>query len=134
MNALLILFFSSLLGIAIMLGRKIVFAPHGEMFEEDYEHPFVPDIEKIKALTLHHTKRYGHKGLVTTLRLYLKSRHLLKNTYEVSKEKIKNLNTKNGTNGEVVEKVEVSKFLKAMSAYKNRIRAIKRKIKEEENL
>lgn len=134
MNILFILFFLSLLGITVMVGRKVWLLPEGEVVGEDYEHPFVDDVERLKHATLHHSKKIGRLGLIATIRFYLKSRHFIKNKYETSKEKILKLNVKNGTNGEKVEKVEVSKYLKVISTYKNRIRALKHKIKEEENL
>ena len=49
------------------------------------------------------------------------------------KNKIKKVNKKNQANGKAGEKVEVSKFLKMMSDYKQKIREIRHKIKEEEN-
>jgi len=133
MYILLILFFVSLIGIIIMIGRKLAVIADGQIVEKDYDHPFVPHLRKVKHLTFTNIKKYGHLSLVEILRFHFRSSNVLKNKYEEVKTKIKNVNKKNQANGKAGEKVEVSKFLKMMSDYKQKIREIRHKIKEEEN-
>lgn len=133
MSILLILFFTSFFGIIIMIGRKLVLLQNGQTLEREEVSFKIPHLEKIKHLTVKNMKKYGHMSLVTTLRFYVRSMNLLKNKYEETKIKIKNFNTRKDSNGNGAEKVEVSKFLKMISEYKHKIRAIKQKIHEEEN-
>ncbi|OGI79494.1 hypothetical protein A3F19_02135 [Candidatus Nomurabacteria bacterium RIFCSPHIGHO2_12_FULL_37_29] len=133
MSILLILFFTSFFGIIIMIGRKLVLLQNGQTLERKEISFKIPHLEKIKHLTVKNMKKYGHMSLVTTLRFYVRSMNLLKNKYEETKIKIKNFNTRKDSNGNGAEKVEVSKFLKMISEYKHKIRAIKQKIHEEEN-
>ena len=131
---LLILFFTSLLSIIIMIGRKLVLQKSGQMTDNNTaeEIPFgIHHLQKIKHLTIANIKKYEHIVLVETLRLYVKTMNLLKNKYQAIKIKIRNIKTRNHANG---EKKEISKFLKIIGDYKNRIREIKHKIKKEENL
>ena len=133
MSILLILFFTSFFGIIIMIGRKLVLLQNGQTLEREEVSFKIPHLEKIKHLTVKNMRKYGHMSLVTTLRFYVRSMNLLKNKYEETKIKIKNFNTRKDSNGNGAEKVEVSKFLKMISEYKHKIRAIKQKIHEEEN-
>ncbi|OGI57249.1 hypothetical protein A3B85_00205 [Candidatus Nomurabacteria bacterium RIFCSPHIGHO2_02_FULL_37_13] len=133
MYFLFILFFVSLISIAIMIGRKLASARNGEITEQKHSHPFVPNLQKIKHLVFENTKKYGHLSVVAILRFYIRFSNFLKYKYEEIKIKIKNANTKNHANGDLSEKVEVSKFLKIISDYKNKIKEIKHKIREEEN-
>ncbi|OGI85462.1 hypothetical protein A3A92_00295 [Candidatus Nomurabacteria bacterium RIFCSPLOWO2_01_FULL_37_49] len=116
-----------------MIGRKLVLLQNGQTLERKEISFKIPHLEKIKHLTVKNMKKYGHMSLVTTLRFYVRSMNLLKNKYEETKIKIKNFNTRKDSNGNGAEKVEVSKFLKMISEYKHKIRAIKQKIHEEEN-
>ena len=133
MSILLILFFTSFFGIIIMIGRKLVLLQNGQTLEREEVSFKIPHLEKIKHLTVKNMRKYGHMSLVTTLRFYVRSMNLLKNKYEETKIRIKNFNTRKDSNGNGAEKVEVSKFLKMISEYKHKIRAIKQKIHEEEN-
>lgn len=133
MYILLILFSASLIGIIVMIGRKLELAKNGQIPESYYSHPFIPDIQKIKYLTFRSLKKYGHLGLVTTIRYYIRSTNFLKNKYQEIKTKVKNLNIKSNHNGNLPEKVEENKFLKMISEYKNKIRKIKHRVIEEEN-
>lgn len=138
MYILLILFFIALLGIGILIGRKLLLLRNGEVMiiESEYAHPFVPDLEKIKEATAKHTKKFGYVALVATIRVYLRSANLIKSTSKNIKDKIKNLINKiiNKNTGKMPEKREVSKFLKMVSDYKYKIRNIKHRIHEEEGM
>ena|SRR3989344_5088642 len=131
MYILLILFFMSLLGIIIMIGRKLVLLQNGQTMSQEKVLFEVPYIKEIKYIIIKNIRKYGHISLVTTLRFYIRSSNLLKNKYEKIKIKIKNV-TRNGLYNDSLEKVEVSKFLKMISDYKHKIREIKHKIHEEE--
>jgi hypothetical protein len=117
-----------------MIGRKLAVVRNGEIIiEQEYSHPFVPDLKKIKDATIISVKKYGHLSLVTIVRFHFRSTNFLKNKYEEVKVTIKNITTKKDSNGNAVPKAEVSKFLKLISDYKHKIREIRHKIREEEN-
>lgn len=139
MTIVFILFFGSLLLMSIMIGKKM-FALRGiENNKEAHEilkNMDVPDLEDIKYAALKRLKGFGYSALVTSIRLYVLSSHLIKRTgkelYKVAKDKM----TKKvkGPEGEVMEPREVSKFLKKVSEYKDKIKNIKHRIKKEENI
>jgi len=134
MSILLILFFISLFGIIIMIGRKLVLLNNGHILNKEEIFFGIPHLEKIKQNTIQNIKKYGHIGLVETLRFHIRSSNFLKSKYEEIKNKIKDMQVKNQglLNSGSGEKVEASKFLKMISEYKNKIREIKHKIHEEE--
>ncbi|KKR01428.1 MAG: hypothetical protein UT98_C0003G0046 [Candidatus Nomurabacteria bacterium GW2011_GWF2_40_31] len=121
----------SLIGIVIMIGRKLEVVENGQMPDNGYKHPFVGDMQNIKEIITVNTKKYGHLTVVTILRFYIRGTNLLKNSYEKIKIKIDNIGKDKHADG---EKKEISKFLKIIGDYKHKIREIKHKIKEEENL
>jgi hypothetical protein len=130
MYFLLILFFTSLLGIIIMVGRKLVLIKNGQAFSIEEKFFKTQYLEECKDLTIKNIKKCSYKGLVATIRCYIRSSNFLKNKYEVVKIKIKNMRGKKLNDN---EKKEVNKFLKMISEYKHKIREIKHKIREEEN-
>jgi len=132
MYFLLILFFTSLLGITIMIGRKLVLLRNGHILHKEETLFKAPFFEEWKHLTIKNIKKHGYAGLVATIRFYIQSSNLLKNKYQEAKIKIKNIRAKN-LNSDSGEKREVSKFLKMISEYKHKIREIKHKIREEED-
>lgn len=135
MSILLTTFFISLSGIIIMIGRKLVFARGEQIIELEHSHPFVPDLQKIKYSINKNTKKLGYVAVVLIIRFHVRSSRLLKQSYGEIKTKIKNRFTKN-TNTEEggLEKQEVSGFLKMISAYKNKIRGIRHRIRKEEDI
>jgi hypothetical protein len=135
MYILFISFTISLLGIIIMIGRKLAL-PEGENMDMEWgrPHPLTPDLQKIKDLTNWHTKRFGFIVLVIIIKLHVRSSKFLKSRYAEVKAKIKSIRNKNkkyGPDG-VDEKQEVSGFLKRVSDYKRTVRSIKHKIRREE--
>jgi hypothetical protein len=132
MYTLLILFFISLMGIVAMIGRKLSLNQNSEVVNQEYPHPFVPDLQKIKHFTLVGIRKYGHLSIVIILRLHIRSTNFLKNRYEEVKTGLININNKVGPNGEVKNVVQVSKFLKMISDYKYKIRELKHQIHKEE--
>lgn len=133
MYILLTLFFISLVGIIVMIGRKLLMFQNGQILDRGEIIFKIPHFEELKYLITKNIKKHGYKGLVVTIRFYFRSANLLKNKYQEVKIKVKDMRVKNSKNNGEQQK-EVSKFLKIISEYKHKIREIKHKIKEEENL
>ena len=129
MSLSFILFFTSLVCIMIMIGRKLVLIRKGLVLSTEEVLFEVPHLEKIKHLTIKNIKKYEHISLVIILRFYIRLTNSLKYEYGEIKNKIKNRSKEGHINS---EKKEISKFLKIISDYKHKIRAIKHKIHEEE--
>ena len=129
---LLILFFGSLFGITFMIGRRLAKIQSGHVFtyreKALYE---VEHFEVLKNITVQSIKYISYRGLVETIRVYVKTTNFLKKQYQNIENKLKERHerrlSKNGT-----EKAEPSKFLKMVSESKQKIRKIKRQIKREE--
>jgi hypothetical protein len=137
MYFILILFFSSLFGITFMIGRKLLLLQNGQITYKDNIETFLKEqyFEELKHSAIKTIKKHRYTGLVTIVRLYVKSSNFIENKYEQIKIKIKDIYHNKINNGNTIkEKREVPKFLKVISEYKNKIREIKHKIKEEENL
>ena len=130
---LLTLFFASLFSIMIMLGRKLAKLEREQVFNHQEVLFELPYLKEIKQLTIEGIKKHGYAGLVKVLRFHIQFSNFLKGKYEKAKIKIKNIHVQN-TNGDSLGKKEVSKFLKIIGDYKQKIREIKHKIKREENL
>jgi|SRR6185369_10346841 len=131
MYFLLTLFFISLVGIIVMIGRKVVKLQNGQVVLHQENFSQAPVIEELKEFTIKSLKKHSYAGLVGTIRIYVKTSNILKIWYQGLKVKVVKMLTKN-KEGE--EEREVSGFLKMMSDYKKKIRRIKRKIKEEEEI
>ena len=135
MYTLFILFFASLIGIMILVGRKLVFVRRAQILgREDVLHPFDPDFAKIKHLAKRGAREYSYLALVTTIRLYIKSFNFVKRKSVETVEKIGGLiNKKKGgdiNNSDTIQ--EPNKFLNKVTEFKHKIREIKHKIKKEE--
>lgn len=130
MYLLLILFFGSLLVISFMIGRKVWMLQSGHIFHKD--EAFLKNyLEELKHLAAKNIKKYGYAGLVTAIRLHIRSKKMASNKYQEIKIKINSMRSKKAKAG-AEEKQEISKFLKIISEYKHKIREIKHKINEEE--
>lgn len=130
-SILLILFFASLISIIAMIGRKLVALKHEEIPNHEEVLFEVPYLKEVKHITIAGIRKSGYALLVSTVRLYVRLTNFLKEKYQDLKTKIRNIIMENHING---EKKEISKFLKIIGEYKNKIREIKHKIKKEENL
>jgi hypothetical protein len=132
----LILFSLSLLGIIIMIWRELVLVRSGQVAMAQHAHPFVPELQKIKHLTFKGVKRFGYVMLFVTLRFFIKSSNFTKTTSKIVLEEIKNKLRKNKNNrmDEINTKKEISGYLKVISDYRQKIRKMKHKIKEEEGI
>ncbi len=132
----LIFFLLSLIGIIVMIWRELVLVKNGQVTTVHHSHPFVPDLQKIKYLTSKSAKKISYITLFITLKVFIKSSNFLKTQSVVFVEKIKNILKKLRKNApdEIVEKKEVSKYLRVISEYRHKIREMKHRIKEEERI
>jgi len=133
MYFLLILFFGSLFGITFMIGRKLMMLQNGQVLHREEDFLKIQHLEELKHLTIKNIKKHGYVGLVAIIRFYVQSSNFFKNKYEETKKKIKNIHIRKQNDGSLGKR-EVSNFLKMILEYKNKIRKIKEKVKEEENL
>lgn len=133
MNTLLILFFVSLLGISFMVGRKVKLLRRGAL-EVSGEFPWrVPETHEVRRITVRSLKRYGYVILVISIRSYIKSSDFIKEKYGKLKYRIISNIDKRMNKGVVSEEAkEPSKFLKMVSEYKNKVKEIKDRIREQE--
>ena len=132
----LILFFVSLLGIIIMVWRELILVRNGQVALAQHSHPFVPELQKIKHLTFKGVKRFGYIALFVTLRFFIKSSNFIKTKSLILVKKIETKFKKNrNDNFDGAEnKREISKYLKIISEYRQKIKQMKHKIKKEEGI
>ena len=128
---LLILFFASLASIIFMIGKKLAVIKHEQIPNHEEVLIQIPYLKEVKHITVTNVKKHGYNFLVVAVRFYVRTAESFKNKYIEIKTKIINRSKKNQING---ERKEISKFLKIITDYKNKIREIKHKIKREENL
>ncbi len=128
---ILILFFASLIAITSMIGWKLFKLQSGQVVRKEEIVLETPVLEEFKKTSIKKIKVLGHKSLVETIRFYFRFVNLLKNKYQEIKMKVKNIRLRDHRE---TEKPEISKFLKVVSEYKQKIRKIKDRVKEEESL
>ena len=118
-----------------MLGRKLMFTNFEEI-QHLSKFTIEPiNLDEVKFIVIKKAKKYGYIILITTLRVSIKSSHLVKNSYGKVKAKVRNKINKHLSHKERIHKEkEVSSFLKMVSDYKRKIRQIKHRIKEEEGI
>jgi len=129
MYTLIILFFASLVGIVIMIGRKLQPVRMGVIPESEHAHPFVPDLERARHVAYVNFKKYEHLALVTIVTLSVRFSKMVTSGYRALLAKIQGMRKPKADGAEAEE----NKFLGIITDYKHRIRHIKHKIKEEEN-
>ena len=134
MSLLLILFFGSLLGITVMISRKLIVLRNQPIVFEEKVLVQTPNLKEIRYVFIKKTREYGYIALVEIIRFSVRSSKLLKNTYKEVKHKIKNITRKHitHTTEEIKKEKEVSGFLKKISEYKHKLRKIKKQVIEEE--
>lgn len=131
MPIIYIIFFISLAGIIVMIGRKLVMLRNGQIkVDEDIEIS-IPDLDELKDVSMKSAKKYGYLFIFEIIKFYVKSSNLLKNVYKEVKVKVKNVHDKYFPKEEK-ENNKNSKFIKMISDYKHKIRKIKHEIIEEE--
>jgi len=132
MNLFLILFFISLISIAVIVGRKIILLRRGMLVSGEQNNFEIPYIEEVKHITIKKLKRYGYVVLINTIRISMKSTHFAKNKGTDIVNKLKNKVFKQSLeNG---DPQEVSKFLQMVGEYKHKIKKIKHRIRKEEGI
>jgi hypothetical protein len=115
-----------------MIWKKLPILGNGQILDDTGKAFFeLPYLKEVKHLTVQGAKKHGYSLLVLIVRSYIQSTNFLKEKYTEIKTKIKERINKKHENG---EKKEISKFLKIIGDYKNKIREITHKIKNEENL
>lgn len=119
-----------MLGIMIVLGRKVALIRDGVIALNKEEHPLLPDLIKIRNLLMYTLKRLGYILVVVSLRIYFKFVNLIKSAWENIKAKVK---SKLEHNIDPSNPPQASVFLQKMSEYKMRIHSIKHRIKTEES-
>jgi hypothetical protein len=119
-----------------MIWRELVLVRNGQVATAQHSHPFVPELQKIKHLTFKNIRRLGYLTIFVTLRFFIKSSNFLKITSKMLLEELKNKlkKNKNSSLDGTIEKKEVSKYLRIISEYQQKIRKMKHKIKEEEGI
>lgn len=134
MSFFLISFFISLAIIILMIGRKLLLKKdeeenhHNEVFLSE-----ILDFNKIKHSTIKISKKTGHTLIWIILRTYIISLNFInKKAKEIIKKIAARLNE--NKNNELQEKKEVSKYIKIISEYRQKIRRLKHRIKEEEGI
>ncbi len=118
-----------------MIWRELVLVRNGQVAKAQHSHPFALDLQKIRHLTLKNTKKFGYTAVFEIMRFFIKSSNFLKVKSIILLKELKNrLKNKNGSLDEIIEKKEVSKYLKVISEYQQKIREMKNRIKEEEGI
>jgi hypothetical protein len=133
MSIVLILFFLSLLGIVVMIGKKLIVLKNKQFVIEKEFLVQYPDLRDIRYIAIKKTREYGYIILVEIIRFSIRSSRVLKRKYKEAGNKIKNITRKHIINKEETREKEASIFLKMISEYKHKIRKIKKQIREEES-
>jgi hypothetical protein len=118
-----------------MIGRKLVLLKNSTLSVNNKK-PIIkiPNLQEVRYTVSKSSKRYGFISLVIILRISVLSSHFLKKTYVTGKEKTIYLIQKYIFKRKGNQIKEASKFLKAISDYKQKIKKIKHRIKEEEGI
>ncbi len=131
MTYVLILFFISLAGIAIMLGRRVSLIRNGKITIEHDASPLVPPAHEVKYVIVQNLKKGILILTAIILRISIRSSIYAKTAGTYIAKKIHERFTRHSANNPEVKK-GVSSFLKIVSEYKHKLKTLKKKIKEEE--
>jgi hypothetical protein len=133
-----ILFFVSLGAIILMIGRKLSLVNDNLESSKAHTHEVfisgIFDFDKLKSTTIKNSKKLGHLLVWFTLRTYILSSNFLNKKRKEIILKIQNKINRNRNNNIEEEEKEVSKYIKIISEYRQKIRKIKHKIREEEGI
>ena len=134
MILILILFFVSLAGIILMIGKKLILEKVVlENIAIQKTILDIPRLGKIKDISIKRIKKYSFVLLVITIRYYVKSSNFLKKHSKSMIQKVKTRLIHKNNLSENSKKQEVSGFLRLISDYKQKVKRIKKIINEEEN-
>ncbi len=114
-----------------MIGKRLAVLRHDQILDHEEVLFELPYLKEVKHVTIANIKKHGDALLIATIRFYVRKTNFFKNKYEEIKSKIRNRDIDSRVNS---QKKEISKFLKIITDYKQKIREIKHKIKKEENL
>lgn len=128
----LFLFFASLATIVLMLGRRISLIDKGEVLVLEGAKFEVPYLKEAKRIGINSAKHFEHEVLVIVVRYYMNLSNVVRHLYRETKKGFHRINTKDHPSGEKIEKIQVSKLLKMIEDYQDRIEHIKHQIREEE--
>jgi hypothetical protein len=121
-----------------MIGRKLAMLGNVNMDTEHHEDTMlisgVVDFDKIKNTTLEGLKKFEHDLIWVILRTYLVTKNILKRTRKELAGKIKARLHRHHSENEIADRKEVSGYIKIISDYRQKIKHIKHKIKEEEGI
>ena len=92
------------------------------------------DFNKIKHLTIKNSKKMGHTTIWVILRIYLISSNFINKKRKEIVVKIKEKIKKHHKSEETIQPKEDSKYIKIISEYRQKIKHMKHKIKEEEGI
>jgi len=106
-----------------MIGKKLILLKNGKIEHIERVLFDIPNLDQVKNVTVKNSKRYGYVILVETIRFYVRASILIKYIYFKTKKKIKEIYHRYFPHKikENKEK-EVSKFLRMVSDYKNKIK------------
>ena len=134
----LILFFASLVGIIAMISMKLALIEHKEHHHEHHGGLLadILDVEKIKHDLIKNLKKGGRNLIWVILKIYILSLNFLKKKkgeiHQKIKGKIQKYKKSSGTENPEIK--EPSKYLNIISEYREKIKKMKHKIKEEEGI
>lgn len=115
-----------MVGKRVKLLRKGLVTPVGEF-------PWrVPETHEVKHIASKNLRRYSYVILVIIIRSYIKGSDFVKNKYGKIKDKVADNIDKRFNKSNNGEPKEASRFLKMISEYKDKVKEIKQKIREEE--
>jgi hypothetical protein len=121
-----------------MIGRKLLLLNNtGEHHTHHENEMFISgllDSNKIKHTLIENLKKIEHALIWVILRTYLLSRNFINTKRKEIALQIKEWLSKHRKEHIVEEKKEVSKYIKVISEYRQKIKHIKHKIKEEEGI
>ncbi len=120
-----------------MLWREMALVKNGKVGSAEHAHPFVPDLEKVKRHGGKFLKKTAHTAIYVSIKSYLLFKRFIKEKSKLIFKKLASLIKKESENISeefVKEKKEVSKYLRVISDYRQKIRKVKEEIKEEEGI
>ncbi len=131
MTFVLILFFISLISIALILYKRITLIRETEVVITDHS-PLLPDAKEVHYILIKNIKEFGFFIVAISIRTYVRSAIIVKKKTSEIYHQIKNKFSNYTQQALPTEKKEVSAFLKTVSDYKKKIKKLKNQIIEEE--
>lgn len=132
----LILFFASLIGITVMIGKKVLLLRERPVLvAEDNFLIQLPELHEVRYIVIKRAKQAAYITLVLVFRFSIRTSKTLRRGLKKGRGFIEGLFKRYfGHHNAEVEQKEVSGFLKKISEYKKIVKEIKHKVKEEEDI